>query len=101
VQDPCHLRHVQRVHQATRTVLRPFVRELVELNDDGLCCGAGGAYSVLQPELAGQIRDRKVAAIDQVAPDAVASANPGCSLHLAQVGVPTVHPMTLIDQAIH
>lgn len=100
VQDPCHLRHVQRVHEATRTVLRPFVRELVELNDDGLCCGAGGAYSVLQPELAGQIRDRKVAAIDQVAPDAVASANPGCSLHLAQAGVPTVHPMTLVDQAI-
>ena len=46
VQDPCHLRHVQRVHGATRTVLRPFVRELVELDDDGLCCGAGGAYSV-------------------------------------------------------
>jgi glycolate oxidase iron-sulfur subunit len=100
VQDPCHLRHVQRVHEATRTVLRPFVRELVELNDDGLCCGAGGAYSVLQPEMAGQIRDRKVAAIDQVTPDAVASANPGCSMHLAQAGVPTVHPMTLVDRAI-
>ena len=44
VQDPCHLRHVQRVHLATRTVLAPYVRELVELDDDGLCCGAGGAY---------------------------------------------------------
>jgi len=101
VQDPCHLRHVQRVHEATRTVLAPFVRELVELNDDGLCCGAGGAYSVLQPELAGQIRDRKVAAIDRVTPDAVASANPGCSLHLAKAGVPTVHPMTLVDRALN
>jgi glycolate oxidase iron-sulfur subunit len=101
VQDPCHLRHVQRVHEATRTVLRPFVRELVELDDDGLCCGAGGAYSVLEPELAGQIRDRKVAAIDRVSPDAVASANPGCSMHLGAVGVPTIHPMQLIDQALH
>jgi len=100
VQDPCHLRHVQRVHQATRTVLQPFVRELVELDDDGLCCGAGGAYSVLQPELAGQIRDRKVAEIERHAPDAVASANPGCSLHLAKAGVPTVHPMVLIDRAL-
>lgn len=100
VQDPCHLRHVQRVHESTRVVLRPFVRELVELNDDGLCCGAGGAYSVLQPELAGQIRDRKVEVIDRVHPDAVASANPGCSLHLAKAGVPTVHPMTLVDQAL-
>jgi hypothetical protein len=42
-----------------------------------------------------------VAAIDRVAPDAVASANPGCSLHLAAVGVPTIHPMQLIDAAIH
>lgn len=100
VQDPCHLRHVQRVHESTRTVLRPFVRELVELDDDGLCCGAGGAYSVLQPELAGQIRDRKVAAIDRATPDVVASANPGCSMHLGKAGVPTVHPMSLIDQAL-
>ncbi len=96
VQDPCHLRHVQRVHEATRTVLRPFVEELVELDDDGLCCGAGGAYSVLQPKLAGQIRDRKVEAIDRVEPDLVASANPGCSMHLASAGVPTIHPMQII-----
>lgn len=100
IQDPCHLRHVQRVHPATRTVLAPFVRELAELDDEGLCCGAGGAYSVLQPELAGQIRDRKVASIDRARPDVVASANPGCSMHLAAAGVPTEHPMTLIDRAI-
>ena len=101
VQDPCHLRHVQRVHLATRTVLAPFVAELIELDDDGLCCGAGGAYSVLQPELAGQIRDRKVEAIDRVHPDVVASANPGCSMHLAGAGVEAIHPMQLIDRALH
>ena len=100
IQDPCHLRHVQRVHPATRTVLAPFVREIVELDDDGMCCGAGGAYSVLQPDLAGQIRDRKVAVIERFAPDVVASANPGCSMHLAKAGVATVHPMTLIDRAL-
>ncbi len=100
VQDPCHLRHVQRVHLATRTVLAPFVRELVEINDDGLCCGAGGAYSVLQPELAGQIRDRKVNSISAVQPDVVASANPGCSLHLAGAGVQTLHPMQIVDEAL-
>lgn len=100
VQDPCHLRHVQRVHGATRILLAPFVRELVELDDDGLCCGAGGAYSLLEPELAGQIRERKVASIDRVAPDVVASANPGCSMHLAAAGVATVHPIELVRQAI-
>ncbi len=101
IQDPCHLRHVQRVHEATRTVLRPYVREIVELDDEGLCCGAGGAYSVLEPELAGQIRDRKMGAIDRAAPDLVASANPGCSMHLGAAGASTVHPMQLVDQAIN
>ena len=100
VQDPCHLRHVQRVHLATRDLLRPFVRELVELDDEGLCCGAGGSYSALEPELAGQIRDRKVAAIERANPDVVASANPGCSMHLQAAGVKSVHPLSLLAQAL-
>jgi glycolate oxidase iron-sulfur subunit len=101
IQDPCHLRHVQRVHLATRSVLAPFVRELVELDDDGLCCGAGGMYSVLQPALAGAARQRKLSAIERVRPDVVASANPGCSIHLAGGPTPIVHPVQLIDRAIH
>ncbi len=101
IQDPCHLRHVQRVHQATRTVLGRYVPNLVELDDDGLCCGAGGAYSVMEAELSGQIRDRKVAVISAKNPDLVASANPGCSMHLGAVGVPTIHPMELVDRALH
>ena len=100
IQDPCHLRHVQRVHEATRAVLRPFVRELVELDDEGLCCGAGGAYSIFEPDLAAQIRDRKVASIGRATPDVVASANPGCSMHLAGAGIPTKHPMELVRQAL-
>ncbi len=100
VQDPCHLRHVQKVHMATRTVLAPYVRELIELDDDGMCCGAGGAYSVMEPELAGQIRERKLSSIGRAVPDAVASANPGCAMHLGAAGVPTIHPIQLIDQAM-
>lgn len=100
IQDPCHLRHVQRVHEATRTVLAGAVGELIELDDDGLCCGAGGAYSVLEPELARDIRDRKLQSIARARPDVVASANPGCSMHLAAAEVPTVHPMQLLAEAI-
>jgi glycolate oxidase iron-sulfur subunit len=100
VQDPCHLRHVQRTHQATRVVLRPFVREIVELDDEGLCCGAGGAFSMLEPQVAGEVRQRKLASIARATPDVVASANPGCSMHLANGGVKTVHPMTLIALAL-
>ena len=64
VQDPCHLRHVQQAHLPVRTVLG-HVAEVVELDDDGLCCGAGGAYTALEPELAGEIRVRKLAAIER------------------------------------
>ena len=80
-------------------MLAPYVHNIIELDDDGLCCGAGGAFSVLHPQLATDIRDRKVDAIERVSPDFVASANPGCSLLLAAGGVEVVHPMQLIDQA--
>jgi len=100
VQDPCHLRHVQRAHMHVRTVLAPHVAQLVELDDEGLCCGAGGAYAALHPDLSGDIRVRKVAAIERSGATVVASANPGCMVHLANAGLDVRHPMTLIDEAI-
>jgi glycolate oxidase iron-sulfur subunit len=99
VQDPCHLRHVQRAHQHVRTVLAPYA-DLVELDDEGLCCGAGGAYSQLEPVLAADIRARKLASIDRAKPDVVVSANPGCAMHLAAGHVRTAHPMELVWQAL-
>ncbi len=102
VQDPCHLRHVQHVEGAVRTVLRDGY-ELVELDDDGLCCGAGGTYSVTEPALAGAVRDRKVAAIRAAAagrPFVVASANPGCTMHLAAAGLDVRHPAELVEEAL-
>jgi glycolate oxidase iron-sulfur subunit len=99
VQDPCHLRHVQRAHLPVRTVLAA-VADVVELDDEGLCCGAGGAYSTLQPQLAGEIRERKVAAIERAGPQVVASANPGCAFHLAAAGVNVKHPMDLVAEAL-
>jgi glycolate oxidase iron-sulfur subunit len=91
IQDPCHLRHVQRTHAATRAALAPFAT-IVELDDDGLCCGAGGAYSVLHPDLARDIRARKLRAIERAGGGIVVSANPGCALHLAAAGVTVRHP---------
>ena len=99
VQDPCHLRHVQRAHQHVRTVLRPYVG-LVELDDEGLCCGAGGAYATLHPEMAADIRERKLGSIARSGATVVASANPGCALHLAAAGVVVRHPVELIDDAL-
>ena len=100
VQDPCHLRHVQRAQGAVRSALAPAYT-LVETDDDGLCCGAGGAYALLQPRLAGGIRDRKVAALRRAAPDpVVVSANPGCIVHLGQAGVDVRHPADLLAEAL-
>lgn len=107
VQDPCHLRHVQHAEQPVRVLLQEIV-EVVELDDEGLCCGAGGAYSVFQPDLANQIRDRKLGAIDRAlercaAPPQVASANPGCAMHLASQldgKLEVVHPIDLVAEAL-
>ena len=82
VQDPCHLRHAQRAHGAVRTVLSRYVN-IVELDDEGLCCGAGGAYATTHRETATRIRDRKVASVERSGAGIVASANPGCVMHLA------------------
>jgi glycolate oxidase iron-sulfur subunit len=69
-----------------------------------LCCGAGGAYSSLHPDIAADIRQRKLDSIGRatVATGAtlVASANPGCAMHLAAAGVRVVHPMEVIDAAL-
>lgn len=103
VQDPCHQRHVQKVQQHTRTVLGA-VAEVVELDDEGLCCGAGGAYSALQPELASDIRDRKLASVARASSRSgatvVASANPGCAMHLAAAGLTVRHPMDIVAEAL-
>jgi glycolate oxidase iron-sulfur subunit len=100
VQDPCHLRHVQRAQGAVRSALAPAYA-LVDTDDDGLCCGAGGAYALLQPELAGRIRERKVDALRRAAPDpVVVSANPGCIVHLRQAGVDVRHPADLLADAL-
>ena len=102
IQDPCHLRHVQKAHLAVRSILAP-VAHLIELDDDGLCCGAGGAYSVVEPELAGQIRDRKVRNILAKSPTAktlVASANPGCLMYLQGAGLVVKHPVDILAEAL-
>lgn len=100
VQDPCHLRHVQRAHGSVRVALERAYT-LVETDDDGLCCGAGGAYAVLQPELATGIRDRKADALRRAGPGAiVVSANPGCMLHLRRAGLDVRHPADLLAAAL-
>jgi glycolate oxidase iron-sulfur subunit len=99
VHDPCHLRHVQHAHDAVRVLLAP-IADLRELDDDGLCCGAGGAYAALHPDLAADIRARKLAAIARTGAPVVVSANPGCALHLAAAGIDAQHPFEVLDAVL-
>jgi glycolate oxidase iron-sulfur subunit len=79
-------------------ILTGLGHELVPVAEVHLCCGSAGTYSLLQPELAGQLRDRKLDHLQAAQPDLIATANIGCQSHLAATsGVPVVHWISLIE----
>lgn len=89
-QHACHLRNVQGVDALPLDLLREVAGcEVVEDDEPGVCCGAGGVYSTLQPDLATAIRDRKAQRL--AGPDIVVTTNPGCHMHLAAAGLPMQH----------
>ena len=108
VHDACHLRNVQGSHLATHRVLDLFY-EVRSIPDDGLCCGAGGAYAIDHAASAKHIVDRKNEAIQSVL-DAevryISSGNPGCAgqlqAHRPQTwnALTIVHPIELIARAL-
>jgi glycolate dehydrogenase iron-sulfur subunit len=106
--SPCHLGHAQRVTDAPRALLRSIPElELVEIPDGDQCCGSAGVYNLVEPESAVQVGRRKAENVLSTGATLVASANPGCSLHirrmLAERGVdlPAAHPIEILDRAIH
>ena len=82
IQDPCHLRHAQRVTAEPRRILEAGGYEVVEIDPAGMCCGAAGLYTVLQPEASQELGNRKAAQIRSTGVSRVASANPGCEMQL-------------------
>ena len=104
--DACHLLHAQGVRGEPRRLLASVPNvELLELPDGGLCCGSAGVYNLIQPEIARQLGDRKVARILETDADAVVTGNIGCltqiQLHLRRQSqdLPVYHTMTLLDRA--
>ena len=105
--SPCHLGHAQRVNEPPRALLRSIPElELVEIPDGEQCCGSAGVYNLVEPESAMEIGRRKADAVLSTRATLLASANPGCSLHirrmLAERGaeLPAAHPVELLDRAI-
>uniref|UniRef100_Q47AT8 Glycolate oxidase iron-sulfur subunit n=1 Tax=Dechloromonas aromatica (strain RCB) TaxID=159087 RepID=Q47AT8_DECAR len=99
--SPCTLQHGLKLRGAIEQVLSKAGYELTPVADSHLCCGSAGTYSVLQPELAGRLRENKQAALNAGGPALVVTANIGCLTHL-QAGntLPVRHWIELIDEVI-
>lgn len=106
-QDSCHLRHGQQLPAAWRPLLEaiPGLR-VVETAEQDLCCGSAGIYNVTQPHNARRLGDRKAGHVVATGADALASANPGCLVQIAQAlgrtgsPLPALHPVELLDASL-
>jgi len=71
-----------------------------DVPESHLCCGSAGTYNILQPDLADQLRERKLSNIAAVKPDLIAAGNIGCMVQIASgTSVPVVHTVELLDWA--
>lgn len=96
----CSLQHGQKVVRQPKQVLGQAGFDVLEIPEGHLCCGSAGTYNILQSAIATDLRDRKIARIEQLAPDVIAAGNIGCITQLASgTTIPLVHPVELIDWA--
>jgi glycolate oxidase iron-sulfur subunit len=96
----CSLQHGQRVTDEPKALLRKAGFTVLDVPEGHICCGSAGTYNILQPEIAGQLRERKVANIRKVRPDIVAAGNIGCISQIALASEhPVVHTVELLDWA--
>ena len=98
---PCTLQHGQRVRGVVETSLAALGFDVRVPREAHLCCGSAGTYSVLHPEIANSLRDRKLAHLDELAPAAIVSANIGCIQHLQSgTRIPVRHWIEVVDDAL-
>lgn len=99
--SPCSLQHGQQLRGGVEMLLRACGIELTPVADAHLCCGSAGTYSILQPALAGALRERKLVALEAGRPEMIVSANIGCLAHLqGGTDTPMRHWIELIDSAL-
>ncbi len=96
----CSMQHGQRLEAGPKALLAAAGFEVVDVPEGHICCGSAGTYNLLQPEIAGKLRARKLANIAQTRPDLVATGNIGCIAQLApSAAAPVVHTVELLDWA--
>jgi glycolate oxidase iron-sulfur subunit len=98
---PCSLQHGQQVRGKAEQMLKDAGFELTPVAEAHLCCGSAGAYSVLNPEIAGQLKTRKLGNLEAGKPDLICSANIGCLTHLQSgTSTPVKHWVEVIDSVL-
>jgi glycolate oxidase iron-sulfur subunit len=104
--ESCHLAHGQKIVVQPRRLLAAIPNlKLVELPEGSWCCGSAGIYNLIQPEMAGQLLERKLRHIRSTGAAVVATANPGCLLQLINgakqrgFNLRVAHPITLLAEA--
>jgi glycolate oxidase iron-sulfur subunit len=93
----CSLQHGQQVTAEPKALLKRAGFAVVEPSEGHLCCGSAGTYNMLQPEIAGRLRARKLERLHATRPDLVAAGNIGCITQLSGGGLPVVHTVELLD----
>lgn len=98
---PCTLQHGQRIRGVVESFLGILGATVLPIPESHLCCGSAGTYSVLQPELSVQLRDRKLTALQAQQPEVILSANIGCITHLASAAqIPVRHWIEWLDSRL-
>lgn len=96
----CSMQHGQQIRTPPKALLTAAGFTVSEPGEGHLCCGSAGTYNILQPEIAGRLRDRKAVNIARTAPEVVATGNIGCITQLAgALDAPVVHTVELLDWA--
>ena len=96
----CSLQHGQKIKTLPADLLKQAGFTVVQPVDAHLCCGSAGTYNLMQPEISGQLRARKVATLAATRPDVIAAGNIGCMMQIGQeAAVPVVHTVALLDWA--
>jgi len=96
----CSLQHGQKIKKAPKDLLKRAGFKVAEPADSHLCCGSAGTYNLMQPEISGQLKERKVRTLEAVSPDIIAAGNIGCMMQIGSgTDVPIVHTVELLDWA--
>ena len=95
----CSMQHGQKITRPPRDLLKMAGFDVAEIAEGHLCCGSAGVYNLLQPEIAGQLQERKRGNIRNTNPDLVATGNIGCMIQIETDDLKVVHTVQLLDWA--